>query len=454
MRRHSIVARLGPADKAPVKVLQADSLSTEIRFVDGYRRLGFGLGQIIDQLMERGVVPSEMAADLGILAAAITAADTRISRAADAQDGWTREIDLYLPVGDPARWEALAPLLARTLKFLTGDHWRLLFREREPKYKTLIQKPRALVRPPFTSVCLFSGGLDSFIGAIDLFAAGKKPILVSHYGDNSTSSQERCADQIAKVYGDMRARHVRANVRFDKNDFSHAMADEFTTRGRSFLFFALAALAASGLDRNPIIYVPENGLISLNVPLDRLRVGAWSTRTTHPFYMARWQEILNRLGISARLENPYRFKTKGEMLAECKNQGVVRKHVVDTISCSSVTKARWLGAAPRHCGFCVPCLIRRSAVKSAFGKDPTTYTIADLHARKLNSKAAEGEHVRSFQIMAGRLKRRPGLEKILVHKSGPLSDYTAAEVVKFADVFRRGIEEVDSVTSRAVVGPE
>lgn len=454
MRRHSIIARLGPADKAPVKVLQADSLSTEIRFVDGYRRLGFGLGQIIDQLIQRGVVPSETSADLGILAAAITAADTRISRGADAQDGWTREIDLYLPVEDPARWEALAPLLARTLKFLTGDHWRLLFRERGPKYKTLIQKTGTLVRPPFTSVCLFSGGLDSFIGAIDLSAAGKKPILVSHYGDNSTSSQERCADQIAKVYGDMRARHVRANVRFDKNDFSHAMADEFTTRGRSFLFFALAALAASGLDRNPIIYVPENGLISLNVPLDRLRVGAWSTRTTHPFYMARWQEILNKLGIAAKLENPYRFRTKGEMLAECKNQDIVRKHVVDTISCSSVTKARWLGAAPRHCGFCVPCLIRRSAVTSAFGKDPTTYTIAELHARKLNSKAAEGEHVRSFQIMAWRLKRRPGFEKILVHKSGPLSDYTAAEVTKFADVFRRGIEEVDSVTSGAVVGPQ
>jgi len=454
MRRHSIIARLGPADKAPVKVLQADSLSTEIRFVDGYRRLGFGLGQIIDQLIERGVVPSETTADLGILAASITAADTRISRAADAQDGWTREIDLYLPVEEPARWEALVPLLVRTLKFLTGDHWRLLFRERERKYKTLIQKPRALVRPTFTSVCLFSGGLDSFIGAIDRLAAGKKPILVSHYGDNSTSSQERCADQIAKVYGDMRGRHVRANVRFDKTDFSHAMADEFTTRGRSFLFFALAALAASGLEKSPPIYVPENGLISLNVPLDRLRVGAWSTRTTHPFYMARWQEILDGLGIGARLENPYRFKTKGEMLAECKNQEIVRKHAVDTISCSSVTKARWLGAAPGHCGFCVPCLIRRSAMTSAFGKDPTKYTIADLQTQKLNSKAAQGEHVRSFQMMASRLKRRPGLEKILVHKSGPLSDYSAAEIAQYAEVFRRGIEEVDTVTGRVMVRPE
>ncbi|HWB17388.1 MAG TPA: Qat anti-phage system QueC-like protein QatC [Vicinamibacterales bacterium] len=454
MKRHSTIARLGAADKAPVKVLQADSLSTEIRFVDGYRRLAFGLGQIIDQLIERGVVPSETAADLGILAATVTAADTRISRSADAQDGWTREIDIYLPVAQVTQWEALAPLLERTLKFLTGDHWRLFFRERDRKYKTLIQIPRTLIRPPFTSVCLFSGGLDSFIGAIDLFAGDERPILVSHYGDVSTSSQERCAERIAKMYGDMRPRHVRANVRFDRNDFAHEMGEEFTTRGRSFLFFALAALAASGLNRDSIIYVPENGLISLNVPLDRLRVGAWSTRTTHPFYMARWQEILDGLGIAARLENPYRFKTKGEMLAECRNQDIVRKHAADTISCSSPAKARWLGIPLGHCGFCVPCLIRRSAIASAFGKDPTTYTIPDLRARPLNARAAEGEHIRSFQMMARRLKRRPGLDKILVHKSGPLSDYDADEVAAYADVFTRGIEEVDTVTGKVVVRPE
>ena len=60
------------------------------------------------------------------------------------------------------------------------------------------------------------------------------------------------------------------------------MGKESTTRGRSFLFFALAALAASGLGGQPVIYVPENGLISLNVPLDPLRViqklvGFWLT---------------------------------------------------------------------------------------------------------------------------------------------------------------------------------
>lgn len=453
MRRHSIIARLGPSDTRAVAVLQTDSLRTEIRFVDGYRRLGFGVGQMIDELTARGLVPSETATDLAILAATVTAADTRISRATDAQDSWTREIDLYIPVQQPAGWTALTALIGRTLNFLTGDRWRLFFRERHPRHRQLITSSAARGRPAFTSLCLFSGGLDSFIGAIDLLAAGQTPLLVSHYGDSSTRSQELCAQRLASIYGDMRPRHVRANVRFDKNDFAHPMGEEPTTRGRSFLFFALAALAVSGLKGRPVLYVPENGLISLNVPLDPLRVGAWSTRTTHPFYMARWQELLDRLGIAATLQNPYRFKTKGEMLSECANAGLARQHVGDTISCSSITKARWLGLAPQHCGFCVPCLIRRAAVISAFGADPTTYTIADLGERPLDSRTAEGEHVRSLQMMARRLAQRPALARILVHKPGPLSDYPVTDIAEYADVFKRGIEEVDAVTGRALVRP-
>lgn len=453
MRRHSIIARLGPSDTAKVKVHMTDSVETEIPFVDGNRRLGFGLGHMIDQLAARCIAPAESAIDLAIMAAAVTAADTRISREIDSQDGWTREIDLYLPVLDVERWSQAASLLERILRFLTGDRWRLFFHGRHRDYRELVVRPAGLGRPPFTSICLFSGGLDSFIGAIDLLEAGKTPLLVSHYWDLSTSSQELCARRIGAVYGDMRPRHVRARIGFDRNDFTREMHSEPTTRARSFLFFALAAMAASGLDGKPTIYVPENGLVSLNVPLDPLRVGAWSTRTTHPFYMARWQDLLGRLEIAATLENPYRFRTKGEMLISCANAALARDHVGETISCSSISKARWQGLAPGHCGYCVPCLIRRAAIASAFGTDPTSYTIPDLGSVPLNSRGSEGEHVRSFQMMARRLSQRPALARILLHKSGPFSDYTDHETAQYAQVFGRGITEVAGVIHRVVVRP-
>ena len=454
MRRHSIIARLGPSEANHVTLHMTGSVETEIRFIKGYRRLAFGLGQMLDQLSARGIRPSEAALDLAILAACVTAADTRISRTRDSQDSWTREIDLHVPVQDVALWTRVASLIEETLKFLTGDGWRLFFRERHRQYANLVTGHRTLLRPPFSGICLFSGGLDSFVGAVDLLEASQTPLFVSHYWDLSTSSQVRCAQHLGATYGDMGPRHVRVRIGFDSNDFSHPMATEPTTRGRSFLFFALAAVAASGLDGTPTIYVPENGLVSLNVPLDPLRVGAWSTRTTHPFYMARWQALLGQLGIAASLENPYRFNTKGEMLSDCGNAPLVRRHVGETISCSSIAKARWRGLPPGHCGFCVPCLIRRAAIMSAFRADPTTYTIADLRAEPRNSRSPEGEHIRAFQMMARRVSQRPDVAGILVHKPGPLCDYADEEIAQYADVFRRGVAEVHRVTGPVTVEPQ
>jgi 7-cyano-7-deazaguanine synthase in queuosine biosynthesis len=451
MRRHSVIARLGPADTTPIALREPTSVSTTIRFVDGDRRIGYGLGQIVDQLHKRSLRPTDVALDLVILAATVTAADTRISRASESQDSWTREIDLYIPVNEPDLWSAQAALIERTLQFLTGDLWRLAFRPRHAKNKVLIEAVSELPLSPYTSVCLFSGGLDSFVGAIDLLAAKENPIFVSHYWDVNTSSQKLCAERVGSVYGDMEIRHVRAHVGFP-NDLVKGSEGEKTTRGRSFLFLALATLAVSGMQSQDI-YIPENGLISLNVPLDPLRVGAWSTRTAHPFYLARWQEILDGLGISGVIRNPYRFSTKGEMLAGCKNVDLVKKHAAETISCSSVTKARWKGLPLGHCGYCTPCLIRRAAINAAFGKDPTTYSVPKLAAQPLNGRSAESEHVRSFQMMGRRLAKSPGIEEVIVHKPGPLSDYPVGDIAQYAGVFRRGIEEVGKSLKGVTVKP-
>ena len=100
-------------------------------------------------------------------------------------------------------------------------------------------------------------------------------------------------------------------------------AVENTTRGRSFLFFALGCSRAQASKVHFTLKVPENGLIALNVPLDPLRLGALSTRTTHPFYIARWNELLDILAIPGRVENPYWDQTKGEMTTACAERRAV-----------------------------------------------------------------------------------------------------------------------------------
>ena len=452
MRRHSIIARLGSSDTSRVRVQDTGSEVTEIRFIDGDRRLGYGLGQMVDQLDARSLNPTDTALDLGLLAATVTAADTRISRASESQDSWTREIDLYVPVSDPDLWKTASALIVRMLNFLTGDRWRVFFLARHRDYEQILRPRASLVRPTFDSVCLFSGGLDSYVGAIDLLAGGANPLFVSHYLDSSTSLQKICAKELGRVYGDLAHRHVRARVVFPANLVRESKT-EGSTRGRSFLFFALAAIAASGLERNTTVHVPENGLISLNVPLDPLRIGAWSTRTTHPFFMAMWADLSQCLGLAVTWHNPYRFLTKGEILSACANKPFLQHHLAKTISCSSVAKARWKKLPPQHCGHCVPCLIRRGSIIQAFGYDPTPYTLANLSAQTLNAKTAEGEDVRSIQLMARRLTQHQGLARVLIHKSGPLSDYSDKEITNYAAVFGRGIAEVAAVLKGAVVRP-
>jgi hypothetical protein len=200
--------------------------------------------------------------------------------------------------------------------------------------------------------------------------------------------------------------------------------------------------------------VPENGLIALNVPLDVLRLGSLSTRTTHPFYLARWNELLAGLGVAGTVGNPYWDKTKGEMISGCANPKFLKTLIAGSMSCASPAKARWKKHGIEHCGYCVPCLIRRAAIKKAWGtgNDPTSYTLASLVAQPLDTCAAQGRQVRSFQLAIARLKAKPGIEKMLIHKPGSLDD-DKDRLADLAGMYRRGMEEVGKLLAGVTTKP-
>jgi hypothetical protein len=60
--------------------------------------------------------------------------------------------------------------------------------------------------------------------------------------------------------------------------------------------------------------------------------------------------------------------------------------------------------------------------------------------------------IRSFQYAIERLRTRPGIEKLLIHKPGPLSDNPAI-LGGLAGVYKRGLEEVGSLLSGVRTGP-
>lgn len=453
MMRQLLVGHFGYDDSFdPVAGL--DEQITSLQLVASKQTLDYGIGHALSSLNNIGIFPTEMGIDLLVLAAHVHAADTRISRVEQSQDSWTREIRLIIPVSNPSRWYSAAPTLKNSLDFLTGDRWTVDFRPRPERFNTVVKEaPPTLIAHPFDSVSLFSGGLDSLIGAIDSLESGTTPLLVSHFGEGATSdAQTKLFAGLKKHYVKSSLGRLRVGMSFEEG-LVEGVSSENSTRGRSFLFFALGVFAGTGLGNHFVLRVPENGLIALNVPLDPLRLGSNSTRTTHPYYMARWNELLSILGINGEIQNPYWNKTKGEMASSCQNPSLLKSLISDSLSCSSPAKARWLGHGIEQCGYCLPCLIRRAALMAAWGpdSDPTVYTVADLHAHPLDTRQATGVQVRSFQYAIARLKDNPQLASILIHKPGSLAD-EAMHLDQLAGVYQRGLAEVarliDGVSTR------
>jgi hypothetical protein len=404
--------------------------------------LQHGIGNSLTALVRQGIQPSEDGLDILCLAALVYLADTRISRSKHSQDGWTREINITLPVYNTKTWESVRGIFVRMLNFLTGDRWSIVFCQRE---KLL---PESLLeKPSFEAVSLFSGGMDSLISTINLMERKRKVALISHAGDGFTkNAQKKLLSELGSKYPDSRPEQFNLWMSFDKNIIPDGRVEN-STRSRSFLFIAFGMFTLSGMCDTGVLQVPENGLIALNVPLDDLRIGSHSTRTTHPFYMSLWNTALSELGLPYSVENPYWNKTKGEMATECLNNDFLLRTMVTSTSCAHPSGSRWSGYAPQHCGYCVPCIIRRAAMHKAYGfqNDTTPYleksksisNLAKLHAK------GKGEQLRSFQVAIHRIKQKPELRNILIYKSGRL-DGTAEYLQQLADVYYRGLMEVST----------
>jgi len=437
MSKQCLVCRFGVRDIAEANVAAPDSTSTTLLFTDPNEQFTHGIGKTLQEVRKRGITPSETAFDLLVLAASVYRSDTRIDRSVESQDNWTREIDVYLPVHDPERWNRVRTSLGETLEFLTGDKWRFFFRPRPEGFETIVTQSSTINSNLPNSACLFSGGLDSFIGAIDLLEAGENTLLIHHANpwDSGTNKYQKACLDALKAERDLQ--DVKSDIGFHKR--AKTDPTENTERSRSFLFFAVAAFAASGLRQtDATIHVPENGLMSLNVPLDSLRLGSLSTRTTHPFYMGRFNELLRTLEIPAHVANPYRFKTKGHMVRECRNQAFLEAHVAKTMSCASPKKNRTRGMPYGHCGYCFPCLIRRA---SLFGFNDTTPYQTDLRQQPLISTKAEGDSVRSCQLAINKLNNDIRRARTLIHKPGPLGT-NFDDLEAYAHVYLDGMQEI------------
>jgi 7-cyano-7-deazaguanine synthase in queuosine biosynthesis len=324
------------------------------------------------------------------------------------------------------------------LKFLTGDIWSISFTKR----KVVLDVEEGTKTASFDAISLFSGGMDSLISTVNLQEEGKNVLLAAHANEGLVKkAQTDIVRELDNKYPELKHLLVDLWTSIPKDIIAEG-GEENTTRSRSFLFIAYATFIASGTANLKELLVPENGLIAINVPMDSMRVGAHSTRTTHPFYLASWNQLLKKLQIDFSIRNPYWNKTKGEMAAECLNQEFLYEVMPLSMSCSSPGKERYQGLSPQHCGYCLPCLIRRAAMHRAFGKDNTTYANVSVEEMVNERQQEKGIQMRSVQYAIERVKEYPDFANYAIFKPGPL-DKDSIYLSELADTYYRGLMEVD-----------
>lgn len=374
-----------------------------------------------------GLDPDRRAWDFLSIALGVIAADESCPRSGSS-DGWTRTIELTVAVSDPKLWSKHLPAVEAALGFLSTDRWKITLTGGGVQ-----PKPGQTNQRAEDCVCLFSGGLDSLIGAIDLVADGKSLLLVSQIAKGDKAKQKHLAGQVAGPNHHLQLNH---NVKPPEG------YSERSQRARSLIFIAYAVLAATSLVKykngdQVDIYIPENGFISLNIPLTPMRLASHSTRTTHPYYLDILQSVLTAVGLRIKLLNPYQFKTKGEMLAGCRNQNLLKACAGNTTSCG-----RFARNAFKHCGRCVPCLIRRGAFHS-WGHDPTPhYKYANL-AHKDHAHSGFDD-VRSMGLAVAAVSQR-GIDAWV---GSGLTMLDPLQRGQYVGVLERGLSEIAALLGK------
>jgi hypothetical protein len=281
-----------------------------------------------------------------------------------------RTLDLEVAVSSPDSWQPHSERLGALLGLLTGDAWSLSWqRRREPRLSTTAEERAA-------DVCLlFSGGADSACGAVIAHQEGREALFVSHSDWSSVAGeQNRALDALEVAFGS-RPSDVRWRFARKQNQVGSGASfdNETSRRSRSLLFLALGATmsATAGAE----LWVAENGFTSLNPPLMAESLGALSTRTTHPAFVAGLAEALTDVGLSVQIHNRFADVTKGEMFTQVTQVlGASQASALLSATHSCGKPQRLAGYAPdAPCGVCLGCLVRRGAFIAAGLSDQTEY---------------------------------------------------------------------------------
>lgn len=351
--------------------------------------------------------------------------DKAVSRM-NSIDQWMRTFDVVISVNDVDFWISEKTTLVNLLNYLSGDRWSFSFIPdgQEHFYSTNHFKEAK------GTICMLSGGLDSLIGAINLLESKISNftfVSIIQGGSVNNKAQLEVIKGLTKYYNCDFNNFDRICLRFSNLPTNK----ERTTRTRSFAYFT-TALAKNWLYEETTLLIPENGFISLNIPITNSRLGSSTTRTTNQYYLNLLERIYNDCEIKVKMVNPYKFMTKGEMINDCLNKEILKALIPLTVSCAN-PDTKSVKVTKKQCGYCWPCIIRRAALKRS------NMASEDYYSMKLDNCKEAKYSMRAYNKLI--IVHKEGNHASAILQNGPIVN----ELSTLISLYRRGMDEIEQL---------
>jgi len=302
--------------------------------------------------------------DLLEIAGYIYAADRLIKRGDPYQleyHSWSRNLHFHIKVRDFYFWDnpIIKEQLNELLCFMSGDKsysFTFLKGAKDVGQKSLFDfEGIEFDEKDNSEVALFSGGLDSLAGALQILeTSSSNLIIVSHHSNNP--GVKRIQSDVYKMLRRDYGKRIKL-FPFECN-LTGDRAVEETQRTRLFLYTSIA-LSISIHTNKGEVNVFENGVTSINLSKRQDLINARASRTTHPKTLFLIERFFNSVSEKPiKINHPFIYKTKKgifDLIKRFKKESYINS----TLSCTKTFNKFQNNSQATHCGTCSQCIDRR-----------------------------------------------------------------------------------------------
>ncbi len=305
-------------------------------------------------------------------------------------DFWSRRLPVRIVVRDPEFWRRtdVGETLHDLLGWLTDDVWEFEFTSghQQPRFAESQLALFSDAPGPKARFGLFSGGLDSFLGAARDAVDSRELVLVSATTSNPMGAmQQRTLSALrTAAAGRVRGLLVPVGLRVEtiRRVVGRKDAPEASQRTRGMVFLVLGAVSAVAGGAHEL-RVYENGVGAMNLPLTEAQYGSHNTRAMRPETLVKTGRLISLVAeVPFRIVNPSFARTKAEMCAQV--PAALREAVTLTVSCDTGLTHR--ASRIPLCGTCTSCLLRRQALRAGGLSDRDD---AERHRYRLDVREVE-----------------------------------------------------------------